>query len=319
MSKQNLNEEISRIKRLLNISESSVIEEANPIVDIIKRLVPKLERQFITAVETKLGKKIGMATDAEIATALKSAEMATLRKEIAKAVYSAEKAMIDDVFTKYNMSVAGEAAQAYTELQKKGLNKAILRDVASEYRATKSVANTVSNKPATVMSGGLNNLPAVVTSEEIMKHVEADPVFSAILKNKKGTKEVLEKWIDVNVGDKVSKESIIAKLEPWFERAAKSPDKVTAESASKISKVFKVAKLGGEAASVTKGILGWSFVIMTILIVTGVITLKDAIKFYLCKVGFGPKTSKILGCDSSSGDSGSASGSSGGTLTPDQY
>ena len=41
--KNNLNEEISRIKKLLNINENTLILEANPILGIIRKLAPSLE------------------------------------------------------------------------------------------------------------------------------------------------------------------------------------------------------------------------------------------------------------------------------------
>ena len=136
MSKENLNEQINRIKQLLNINESSVIEEAkNPIMDVIRKLVPGLERKVTKALEAELGKKIAASTDQEIEVALKSATMAATRKELAAAIYVAEKNMIDNVFGKYNMTVASEASKAYSELQSNGLNKGILKDIVGEWKA----------------------------------------------------------------------------------------------------------------------------------------------------------------------------------------
>ena len=129
--KQNLNEQIARIKQLLAINESFVVTETKTLLNegfwdqLMKKMGSAFETRFITSIEGKLGKKIAAATDAEIGTALKSAELAVLRKEIAAAVYAAEKTMIDDVFSKYNMSVASEASAAYAELQSKGLNRSM--------------------------------------------------------------------------------------------------------------------------------------------------------------------------------------------------
>ncbi len=139
--KQNLNEQIARIKQLLAINESSNVNKTKEVLNeqwylkALQKLGPKFEANFLASMEGKLGKKIADASDSEIAAALKSAEMAVLRKEIGAAVYAIEKDMIDDVFSKYNMSVPGEATKAYAELQTKGINKGILKDVASEYRA----------------------------------------------------------------------------------------------------------------------------------------------------------------------------------------
>jgi hypothetical protein len=149
MSKQNLNEQINRIKQLLNINESSVIEEAgNPIMDVIRKLVPGLEAKITTALEKELGKVLTASTDKEIEIALKSATMAAVRKELAAAIYAAEKNMIDDVFKKYNMSIPADASKAYVELQNNGLNRGILRDVAGEWRAgSKAGSSSVTPAP----------------------------------------------------------------------------------------------------------------------------------------------------------------------------
>jgi hypothetical protein len=136
MSKQNLNEQINRIKQLLNIKESSVIEEAgNPIMGVIKKLVPDLEEKITSALEKELGKTLSASTDKEIEVALKSATMAATRKEIAAAIYAVEKKMIDDVFKKYDMSIPTDASKAYVELQQNGLNRGILKDIVGEWKA----------------------------------------------------------------------------------------------------------------------------------------------------------------------------------------
>jgi hypothetical protein len=136
--KKNLNEEISRIKTLLNIKENNLILEANPILSIIRRLAPSVEARFITGIETRLGKKIASATDAEVTTALKHTSMASVRMEIAEAIYLVEKNSIDNILSKYNMSVPGEASRAYSELSAKGYNSAILKDIKNVYNAGKT-------------------------------------------------------------------------------------------------------------------------------------------------------------------------------------
>lgn len=136
--KKNLNEEISRIKTLLNIKENNLILEANPILSIIRRLAPSVESRFITGIETRLGKKIASATDTEVTTALKHTSMASVRMEIAEAIYLVEKNSIDNILSKYNMSVPGEASRAYSELSAKGYNSAILKDIKNVYNAGKT-------------------------------------------------------------------------------------------------------------------------------------------------------------------------------------
>lgn len=163
--KNNLNEEISRIKKLLNINENTLILEANPILTLVKKLVPSLEGKFITSLEAKLGKKMANASEAEIKTAFKSAEMAVIRREIADAIYAAEKNTIDAIFDKYNMSAAGESARAYSELSalRNGELAAITKDLGRSYRAAKGSTGAgagagagTGNKPLTQPAPGPN-------------------------------------------------------------------------------------------------------------------------------------------------------------------
>lgn len=136
--KNNLNEEISRIKKLLNINEKKLILEANPILKIIQKLAPSLEGRFITSIEAKLGgKKIAAASDAEIKNAFKSVELAVVRREIADAIYATEKNTIDTIFDKYNMSAASESSSAYSELSalRGGEFAGITKDLGKSYRA----------------------------------------------------------------------------------------------------------------------------------------------------------------------------------------
>jgi hypothetical protein len=138
--KNNLNEEISRIKKLLNINENTLILEANPILNLIRKLAPSLEGKFISSVETKLGgKKIAAASEAEIKAAFKSAELAAIRKEIGDAIYTSNKSTIDAIYGKYNMSAAGESAKAYSELSalNSGEFAGIAKELGRSYRAAK--------------------------------------------------------------------------------------------------------------------------------------------------------------------------------------
>ena len=314
MGKQNLNEEIVRIKQLLNIIESSVIEEANPILGVIKRLAPSLERKFITGIETKIGKRIAQATDAEIETALKSAEMAVIRKEIAQAVYAAEKNMIDGVFAKYNMSVASEASAAYRELQANGLNKGILRDVASEWKAGKTAGagagSSTSGKQATTFGGGggLSTLPARASVDDVMKHIDVDPIFSGIMKAKKGSRELVQNWIEVNLSENVTVDEIMKKVDPYFERLAKSPDPKTVTFSRKVDKVIEIAKKGDAVWEGSKGAVKWGLGLGLIGVVAGAWTLKEFGGTLLCKLGW-DKTNDWFGCTSNTQQNTNSGGS----------
>lgn len=197
--KQNLNEEINRIKTLLYINESNVILEANPFLTMIGRLGSAIEGRFIAGIEAKMGKQLANATDGEITTALKSAEMATIRKEIAEAIYLADKTAIDAILSRYNMSVPGEALTAYNQLSAQGYNKAILKDINKAYKAGRTSGgagagagaggNSSGGSQNINMGGGLNvnNLPDPTTMDEA--------AVTARLKNlfpKASTKQISE-------------------------------------------------------------------------------------------------------------------------------
>ena len=87
----------------------------------------------IDSLEIKLGKKISIATDAEIIAALKSPDMKFIRTRTAKGIYYEKQAMIDSVFSKYDMTKRGDAANAYNELQEKGIGNIFLRGIAEEW------------------------------------------------------------------------------------------------------------------------------------------------------------------------------------------
>lgn len=92
-----------------------------------------LDKKF----EQVLGKKISEASDDEIEAAFKSPEMALVRKEIAKEIYSEKKEMIDGVFAKYDMRVLEDAVKAYNELQLPPIeiNRNILKEIRKEWKA----------------------------------------------------------------------------------------------------------------------------------------------------------------------------------------
>ena len=306
--KNNLNEEISRIKKLLNINENTLILEANPILSIIQKLAPSLERKFITSIEAKLGgKKIAAASDDEIQKAFKSVELALVRKEIVETIYVAEKQAIDAIFAKYNMSAAGEATKAYSELSalKAGEFAAISKDLGRAYRAAKGSSGAgagAGSKQAVTFGGGkgLASLPSKASVDDVMKHIDVDPIFSGIMKAKKGSRELVEKWIETNLGDNVTPEAILGKVETYFDRLAQSPDVKTVTFSKRIDQVIGFAKKGGEAWEGSKGSLKWGLTIGLVGVVAGAWTLKDFLGSILCRLGWA-KTNDWFGCASSSG------------------
>ena len=182
--KQNLNEQIARIKQLLVIKESSDVKETETILNeqffakLLQKMGSAFETKFITSVEGKLGKKIATATDAEIGAALKS--LPVLRQEIAAAVYTTEKSMIDGVFSKYDMSIAGEASAAYTELQVKGLNKSILKDVTSQWKTAGKGGTTTTTGTNNALKP--NNTPAPPVKTGVLPP-NADEIIQATAKS----------------------------------------------------------------------------------------------------------------------------------------
>jgi hypothetical protein len=89
------------------------------------------------SLEIKLGKKISIATDDEINAALKSPDMIFVRTRMAKTIYHEKKAMIDSVFSKYDMANVNEAIKAYNELQERGIRRVFMKGIAEERRIKK--------------------------------------------------------------------------------------------------------------------------------------------------------------------------------------
>jgi hypothetical protein len=314
--KNNLNEEISRIKKLLNINENTLILEANPILNLIRKLAPSLEGKFISSVEAKLGgKKIAAASEAEIKAAFKSAELAAIRNEIGDAIYTAEKSAIDAIFAKYNMSAAGESARAYSELSalNAGEFAGITKELGRSYRAAKGSTGAgagagAGGKQAVTFGGkGLANLPLKSSVDEVMKHIDVDPVFSAIMKAKKGSRELVENWIEVNLGDNVTPKEILSKVEVYFDRIATSPDAKTVTFSKRIDQVIGLAKKGDEAWEGSKGAVKWGLTIGLIGVVVGAWTLKEFGGTLLCRLGW-EKTNDWFGCTSGGGNTNNSGG-----------
>ena len=322
--KNNLNEEISRIKKLLNINENTLILEANPILGIIRKLAPSLEGKFISSIEAKLGgKKIAAASDVEIKNAFKSVELAAVRTEIANTIYIAEKQAIDAIFAKYNMTAAGEATKAYSELSalNAGEFAAISKDLGRAYRAAKGSTGAgagAGSKQAVTFGGGkgLASLSSKASVDEVMKHIDVDPIFSGIMKAKKGSRELVEQWIETNIGDNVTPEAILGKVEVYFERLVQSPDVKTVTFSKRIDQVIGLAKKGGEAWEGSKGSLKWGLTIALVGIVVGAWSLKDVLSSILCRLGF-TKTNDWFGCASGSGSGSQQNTNTGGNSNVD--
>ena len=60
--------------------------------------------------------------------------MKFFRTRTAKGIYHEKQAMIDSVFSKYDMTKREEALNAYNELLEKGIRKIFIRDITHEWR-----------------------------------------------------------------------------------------------------------------------------------------------------------------------------------------
>jgi hypothetical protein len=205
--KQNLNEQIARIKQLLAINESFDVTETETILNeqffakVLQKMGSAFETKFVTSIEGKLGKRIATATDAEIGAALKS--LPVLRQEIAAAVYTAEKSMIDGVFSKYDMSIAGDALAAYKELQVKGLNKNIIKDVTSEWKTAGKGGTTTSTGTNNALKP--NNTPAAPPVKTGVLPPNADDIIQATAKSSPEAAAYMAQVESLGFNEKVTK------------------------------------------------------------------------------------------------------------------
>ena len=216
------------------------------------------------------------------------------------------------------MTAAGEATKAYSELSalNAGEFAAISKDLGRAYRAAKGSSGAgagAGSKQAVTFGGGkgLASLPSKASVDDVMKHIDVDPIFSGIMKAKKGSRELVEKWIETNIGDNVTPEAILGKVDVYFERLAQSPDVKTVAFSKRVDQVIGIAKKGGEAWEGSKGSLKWGLTIALVGIVVGVWSVKDVLSSILCRLGW-TKTNDLFGC---AGGSGSGSGSQQNTNT----
>lgn len=170
MKKQNLTEEINRIKEILNFDSPSIIEE-QLWKTLIKKVAPNLQRQFFTDLEQNLGKKLTAASESEITAAIRSAEMGAMRKRVAKEIYTAEKQTIDDILKKYDLTNRTQSTAAYTELSANGVHPGLRRDVVA---LSKAENKTAGSSTAATSSKTANTVTTSVEKSfiNIEQHIE---------------------------------------------------------------------------------------------------------------------------------------------------
>lgn len=177
MKAQNLTEEINRIKEILNFDNPSIIEE-QLWKTLIKRVAPNLQKQFFADLEKTLGKKLTAATEEEVVTAIKSAEMATMRKLIAKEVYNAEKQTIDNILKKYDLTNKAQAKAALTELSANGVHPGLRREVVALSKAENKTARAAAPKPAVPKPAAPKPATPKLNVPDIERTITSSPIFS---------------------------------------------------------------------------------------------------------------------------------------------
>jgi hypothetical protein len=128
-----------------------------------------------------------------------------------------------------------------------------------------------------------------------MKHIDVEPIFVGIMKNKKGSRELVEKWIEVKIGDNVTPKQILKQAEEYFNKLQNSPDIKTVNLSKRIDKIIELAKKGDGVWEATKGVTKWGLAIGVVGIIAGAWTVKEFGNLIVCKLGW-EKTNDWFGC-----------------------
>lgn len=165
----------------------------------------------------------------------------------------------------------------------------------------KPTSGAGSKQPVTFGGGkGLASLPLKASVDDVMKYIDVDPIYSGMLKTKKGSRELLIKWIETNIGDKVTPEAILGKVDIYFDRLSKTADVKTNTSLKILKNVFNLVKKGEQAWQGSKGFTKWGLAIGLIGVTIGLWTLKDFMSQIVCRLGW-EKTNDWFGCRGNSG------------------
>jgi hypothetical protein len=330
MKKNTLIESIKRMHQIIGIEPNILIEseinESNPIASegakILAKLVTNLEKALVVGSKsyTKAQVKtiIGKAGNA-VLTADEKAVMQVLAKDLIAVDKAFLKRMSSEIFGEWSKLSNRQLKTKYYSEVKAGLRELlpddevnkIVKGVDTKIAATKPGGvqpNSTRPKP-TVGSGGLNNLPAVASVDDIMDELLVDPIFKVIVDNKKGGQESLRKFIELHHKRGASAEDLIETGARFIDERIKNiPDAAGKKTniSGAIEKIIDLASKGDKAWAGAKGSVKWSLAIGLVFVATGILTAKEYASLIGCRLGF-DFTNKLFNC---AGDEPSPSGSS---------
>ncbi len=325
MEKNTLIENIKRIHQIIGIEPNILIEseinENNPIASegakVFAKIFTNLEKPLV--VGSKNYTKTQVKTIIQKAgTSTLTADEKAVMQALSKDLISLDKKLI----TRLSSEVFGEMEKLnnrqlktkfYSEV-KAGLKELlpdsevnkVIRNVDTKI-AAKKPSGGQQTKPGThqpnVMSGGLNNLPAAASVDDIMEEILIDPIFKSIIENKKGSQELVREWVTKNVGKGATADDIIKAAGPYIERVQQAPGapikKVNVGGV--LDSIFSIAQRGDKAWASAKGGAKWALAIGLVLVITGVISIKEYGSLIGCRLGW-DWSNKMFGCDGTSSD-----------------
>lgn len=306
-----LEDQIARIKTLSGIDEAAGPGPTQWIADLIAKIQTKtLSDAVVNELDSALAStgKIGIDKTRKVITFI---DWNKLTDDEVKLIFRSDEmvSVFQDVIIKNNISLDDAAVALYTPRFKKIVNGYI--DGKAAPRITGNSTNT--------NTGNLNlgNLSSnFVDRSDFMQYVEANPKFSAVLKVK-GNKDQLQKWIELNLPERLEKSQIIENIRPYIQDLIDSPDPVRAGFGKKVDGLLDFMSKGNKLGPAMKGGFYWTLFGCVILVGLGIITPWDALKFYLCPFLTNDKLRNFAGCSGGSGSS-SSSNNSGG-LGKDDY
>ncbi len=320
-----LEEEIAKIKKLSGINEAApgptqwitklIAQIANTPLsdDVIREFEPLINSGKIAI--NKNAKKItsidwANIADDEVELLFRSSELAAVFKQIIKDNNIATDATAVALYSpRFKKIVNG---------YKKGKGNPISSGSSSAPGSGTGNVTNSGKQAQTFGSGGSSTLPKNASVDEVMKYIDVDPVFSQVLKTKKGSREMVENWIEVNLGDNVSVEAILEKVEPYFQRLQSSPDAKTVTFSKRVDQVINFLSKGKVAYEGGKGAVYWGLGIGLIGVVAGAWTLKEFGGTLLCRLGW-DKTNDWFGCNSGGGDQQSTNNNNDGGVDWSKY
>lgn len=325
MEKNTLLENIKRIHQIIGIKPNILIEseinENNPLASEGAKLLAKI----FTNLEKPLVVGSKNYSKAQVKTIIQKAGTSTLNADEKAVMQALSRDLISldkKLITRLSSEVFGEMEKLgnrqlktkfYSEV-KAGLKELlpdsevnkVIRNVDTKIAGKKpsggQQTNPGTHKP-NVMSGGLNNLPAAASVDDIMEEILIDPIFKSIIENKKGSEELVRAWVTKNVGKGATADDIIKAAGPYIERVQQAPSgpikKVNVGGV--LDSIFGIAQRGDKAWASAKGGVKWGLAIGLVLVVTGVITAKDYGSLIGCRLGW-DWSNKMFGCSGTSSD-----------------